>query len=518
MFNLKTDNGMRILFVLEVLILLISASCSQKSDNYKALENVDSILFDYDVEKAKEVFEGIDSSSLVLDRDKAYYSFLHARIYEPQNSEALNFALNYYTNVNDIDGIAYCCLYKGRAFYSINNDSAAWYYKSAVHYATQTTNRKLRYLSFWALGVINNSLGDCALALQCYKNQCDEAKYLRNTDHDVALVTCARSYMKLSHNDSAWMCISQVVDPESLPVSVKPYFYNWKGELLIDTDRETALQLFEKSVMYRYWERSYRNLSRMYYELDRKDEADNLIRKIMDSSCYEVRIEITDMLINEARNNGALSDALGLYEQKCLLMDSLMDRKDRYRVVESQMEYEAHIEIVEYHNRVLKVAVVAILVVSLMAILIVLGKYRNISLRRKVAENQITIYNLQSEIAELESLKGSQEDIDVLEARLRELKKDSEEGAKLFEWVNDNKTIQTWTKYDIESLLEYCCACFPQLTKDIETNAHVLTYNEKFFLLLETLGKTDSQMSKILAVSVVTIRVKRSRIRQKCNL
>ncbi len=491
--------------------------CRQKSELYYSLEAIDSLMYIYEVDEAKKAIKSIDSTMLGSDREKAYYNFLYARLFCGPNSNVLNEALDYYYDVDDVEGIAYCLLYKANSYSSYKDDSASWFFREAEYYAYQTKNRRLRYLVNWGLGRINNSLGDVGLALKYYKRQFDEACYLRDMEHDIALLDCASASISLQRKDSAWFYISQIINPDAFPESIKPFYYNYKGELLLDRDTILALECFEKSVGYRYWELSYKNLSELYYALGRVDDAERLISRVMDSSCYEIRIEVMDMFIKDAIRDRDLDKLVDCYGEKCLLLDSLMERNAKYRVFESQKECEEYIADMEFRILILRSLIGLIVVVIVIVGVVLYRRYENVKLEMELAERGAMISNLQSEISGLELRNSSNDDINVVKERLDALLSDSVEGGKLLELVQKNNCTLAWSKYDIDTLIEYYSSITPAFKKEVEMMPDCLTGNERFFLLLESLNKTDAQMSRILGISEVSVRVKRSRMRKKCQ-
>lgn len=509
---------MRKIFIFLGLFFLGMIGCRQKSELYCSLEAIDSLMYIYEVDEAKKAIKSIDSTMLGSGREKAYYNLLYARLFCGPNSDVLNDALNYYYKVNDVEGIAYCLVYKANSYCSYKADSVSWFLKEAEYYANQTSNRRLRYLVNWGLGRINNSLGDVGLALSCYKQQYEEACFIGDMEHNIALLNCASASISLQRKDSAWFYISQIINPDGFPKSVKPYYYNYKGELLLDKDTMLALECFEKSVGYRYWERSYKNLSELYYALGRVDDAERLISRVMDSSCYEIRIEVMDMLIKDAIRDRDLDKLVDCYGEKCLLQDSLIERNAKYRVFEAQKECEQHIADMEFRVMILHSLIGLIVVVMVIVGVVLYRRYENVKLEMELAERSATITNLQSEISELELKNSSKDDINVVKERLNALLSDSVEGFKLLELVKNNNSTLLWSKYDIDTLIEYYVSISPDFKKKMEEVSDcLLTGNEKFFLLLESLRKTDAQMSRILGISEGSVRVKRSRLRQKCQ-
>lgn len=89
------------------------------------------------------------------------------------------------------------------------------------------------------------------------------------------------------------------------------------------------------------------------------------------------------------------------------------------------------------------------------------------------------------------------------------------EGHSLYEAICANKSIVKWGKADVAKLIEYYKVVNLPFVTQLDTDYEGLTNGNKLFLILQDMGKSDEEMTRILGTSYGALRTTRSRIKGK---
>lgn len=140
--------------------------------------------------------------------------------------------------------------------------------------------------------------------------------------------------------------------------------------------------------------------------------------------------------------------------------------------------------------------------------------------KRKVISYQILINDYNRRIDELQK-KGSdaEKDIRRLKHKIDKIQNQQTslmfEGHSLFEAICANKSIVKWGKADVAKLIEYYKVVNLPFVTQLDTDYEGLTNGNKLFLILQDMGKSDEEMTRILGTSYGALRTTRSRIKSK---
>ena len=140
--------------------------------------------------------------------------------------------------------------------------------------------------------------------------------------------------------------------------------------------------------------------------------------------------------------------------------------------------------------------------------------------KRKVISYQILINDYNRRIDELQK-NGSdaEKDIRRLKHKIDKIQNRQTslmfERHSLYEAICANKSIVKWGKADVAKLIEYYKVVNLPFVTQLDTDYEGLTNGNKLFLILQDMGKSDEEMTRILGTSYGALRTTRSRIKSK---
>lgn len=162
-----------------------------------------------------------------------------------------------------------------------------------------------------------------------------------------------------------------------------------------------------------------------------------------------------------------------------------------------------------------------IVILALVATIALLySRYKVYKTKVSVAHDQMLIQDYESRIHELQLLgKDKEKEIEAINRRKEKLiashRDTLNRGYTLFTEVCAGKTTVMWKKKDFECVVEYYRLVDVEFVDSLERGYSGLTPKQKFFLILEHMGKTDTEIMSIMAVAEVSLRSIRSRVNKR---
>lgn len=489
-----------------------------------------SIMDTAKIDSVKVLLESIDSTKIVTEHDRAFYNMYNTMVCInrkiPIADSLIDGSIYYFGQTNDYRNLAQALFYKGQLFG--NNDSMVLYYKEAEYNILKTNDDFWKYMIFWGLSSVNVNVGDKRLALDYSKKRYGVARNLTSREIMRSMLSLALDYHLLGLNDSARMYCDTLL---SLGLKIddrqQSIYCNLMGELYLDIDRQRALEYFEEGVKFRYHQKCWKNLSMLYVEMGRNSEAETFIQTTLDSSCYEVQIDMLSVLYGVEKDCGNYAAALGLAERIIDRKDSLQRRLNDCRVIEEQHRFDEKINYIEYKNKIAKYIFCIFLFLLVVLILILLYAYRKRGIEKKRLEDSQKRLLYENEISQLrndlQEAKNSQElsqnVINELQEKLDEKERGWKElyayGSTLQSEIDCNKSIAMWSNDDLEDYVNFYLSQNDRLRARLKDEYNNLSQNDKLFLILENLGKTTAQIGVILGISSASVRMRKYRIKEK---
>lgn len=541
----------RRLIVIVAAVMLFMVACSPKNDTYRQLVVVDSLLLGHNYEdSALSILKTIEPQTM---EDTAYYNILNTaadynEYVEINSFDKINYSIKYYSEKYDIRKLAYAYYYKS-LIYFINgwsHDEMFHLLKEAERLAETTTDYRLLNRIYSAMTVVSGNARQLDVTLKCAHKEYYYAKRLNdNYCMAYALLNLATAYTHLNKSDSAEYYIVQSLSLiKYVEDGVKANFYNYLGEAFIYSNPLAAEKYFIDALQYRKIAAAYFNLSK----LQSKKQLP-IAEKYCDSALMYASTELkADIFSYMAERNYESKN----YEKFKAATDSIIktqkeisNMREKNKILELQRKYDYEKQKSAYDKKNLILCLIISILVAVYVFVFLLHKQHVHKLREKELEmenrnnqmyGEITamalnvevykaqIAELQAENTRLASQKNNSNQtiadndskIIELQEKMNLLDKQKfeylENGKQILHQIMENQTItmadDKWAD----------CVYYFVMHKgeNVFDGYSRLTINDKIFIIVDDfLKKNDDEIAKILAISAVTVRSRRSKIRKK---
>lgn len=544
----------RRLITIVTAIVLFMAACSRKSDTFRQLETIDSLLLGHNMDDTAVVL--LRDVKPETQEDTAYYNILMSAAEYDQNRrikslEPISYSINYYT-VNP-DNLKLANAYYYNALYHIGmykyNEDVAVLLKKAEQLAETTGNIRLLNRIYSALTIVNGTMGEFNEAIQYSDKECFSARILQDNYCLVyALMTRSTIYKAMHNNDSSEYYILQCKTlADNIEDKDKAFFYNYLGECFMNENHAAAKKYLYDALKYSKLPDTYANLAKVYYNENQDEIAERYCDSALVNASYAVKKDILSLMTDKSYEN---KDIDKYKKASSLLIKTLeykIQRNEQNRLLELQKKYDFEKQRTKYEKKQWRLYAAIGVLIGLCLIGLVLYKLRLQKIRNRDLElentnsllyneindlnNKIStckshIANLQNENQQLLKKNGStssaipdnNEKISQLNTKLKDLSNRQlsyfEKGAQIFKLIELNLPI---TKYnsDWADCVYYFNTKYPEQGSLFEEYNN-LTISDKIFIIIDIfLQKSESDIERILAISPVTVRSRRSKIRKK---
>lgn len=531
-----------------IIAAFIATACNNKSQTHKQLERIDSLLLGNNlVDTAVVLLCDVEPKT---QEDTAYYNILmsaaeYGQEWKINSLDAINYSIDFYSKKADKLKLANAYYYKALYFIGLQkyDENAAVLLKKAEQLAENTGNVRLLNRIYSALTIVNGTKGEYIEALKYSDKECATAKMLRD-NYCLAYAFMARSttYKATHYNDSSEYYIMQCKSlADNIEGEDKAFFYNYLGECFMQDNPVAAKKYFNDALKYLKLSDAYANLAKIYYA----EHLDEIAERYCDSALVDARIavrnETLELMAKKSYESGNLDKYKQASEELIKTLKYKIQRNEQSRVLELQRKYDFEKQRAEYKRKQWLLYSAIGLLVGLCALVLILYKLRLQKIRNRELELENANSLLYSEITDLnnkiatcksniENLQlltnsdnttgtyySNNEKISQLNTRLNILNNKQlsyyEKGAKIFQLIELNLPI---TKYnnDWADCVYYFNTKYPEHTIFEEYTG--LTISDKIFIIIAVfLKKNDEDIERILAISPVTIRSRRSKIRKK---
>ena len=202
------------------------------------------------------------------------------------------------------------------------------------------------------------------------------------------------------------------------------------------------------------------------------------------------------------------------------LSDSVSRARPENNVRAVQSEFE-QMRISHNYERMVTIAIIVIVVLVLLTIIATLYSwYRNYKGRAARAVDQLLIKSYETQLNELKRMAGDKtKEIEQLTRKrdlLMEKHRDSLKlGLQRYNEVMAGQTTVLWKKHDFESFASYYSLVDVEYVASLDAEYDGLSPKQKFFLIMEHMDKSETEIQNALGVAEVTMRSIRSRIGKK---
>ena len=479
----------RLLPFLYSLLLLagLLTACNPSGKDNQQLASVEQLLDSGRVDTACAVLDGIRLNRLTTPADSAYYYLLKTQA-------------DYRTNhpLVSLDDIEYSIrYYEGKGSEKLRL-SASLFYKSAILYTHGSFKE----------GVLCLEAGDFRTALRFSQKSIAESKqakrldWLAHTYNNMAFI-----YSQLGLQDSTAWCLRQSMELlPNIAEKNRPFIMNNLGSFLMETDTAMARKYLEESLEITPTSPAYACLgtlaamrgdtaraTKMWHEaliIAPDTPSEELVLKAI----MEFRSEQGEWRVSRARP------------------------ENNVRAVQSEFE---QMRISHNYERMVTIAVIVIVVLVLLTIIATLYSwYRNYKGRAARAVDQLLIKSYETQLNELKRMAGDKtKEIEQLTRKrdlLMEKHRDSLKlGLQRYNEAMAGQTTVLWKKHDFESFASYYSLVDVEYVASLDAEYDGLSPKQKFFLIMEHMDKSETEIQNALGVAEVTMRSIRSRIGKK---
>lgn len=542
--------------IILVFVVLITATCSQKSDTFRQLETIDSLLLGHNMDDTAVVL--LRDIEPETQEDTAYYNILlsaaeYDQDWKIKKLDPLDYSINYYTTHPDNLKLANAYYYKALYYIGLDkyDEDVINLLKKAEHLSENTDNLRLINRIYSVLTIVNATIYENVEALKYSNKECATAKKLCD-NYCIAYALIARSiiFKAMNNNDSSEHCIMQCKNlADNIKGEDKAFLYNYLGECFMYENPAAAKTYFIKALKYQKLTDAYANLAKIYYDENQPEMAELYCDSALADPSLKIKKEILTLMANKSYESRNIYKYKQVTDELIETLDIKIQRVEQSRMLELQKKYDFEKQRAEYKRKqwMLYTAIGVLIGLCLLGYILHklrLQKIRNhdlelenanallyseiTDLNNKIATCKSHIANLQTENQQLIDKSGSaagaipanDEKINQLSTRLKDLSNRQlgyfEKGAQIFKLIELNLPI---TKYnsDWADCVYYFNTKYPE-HEQLFDEYNSLTINDKIFIIADVfLKKSDDEIAKILAISPVTVRTRRSKIKKKMN-
>lgn len=544
------DRKLLVFFTTSVFFIL---ACSPKSETFKQLVIVDSLLLEHNnVDSALPILENIEP---ITEEDSAYYNILKVsaayRSENPiKNFDEINASIHYYSINYDARKLAYAYYYKTTIFFNADSIVAEVLslLKKAEQQAEKTVDYRLLNRIYSALTSANAWCGEFNEAFNYAHKELVYAEKLNdNYCKAYALMNLAILHYYLSPNtDSSAYYIQQCKTfANEVEYKDKSFIYNYIGQTLMETDTSSAKQYFVDALKYNKISVAYLNLAKMYYNNNQYDIALQYCDSALIAPSLQSRKDAYTLMAEHYYKNNDIKQYKNTTERIAETQAKISLEKENRKMLELQKKFDYEKQKAEYNKKKMLLSLVISIMTVLLVVVILLHKLKEHKIRERdlALENQnAQLYNelmlmttnedfYKKQIIELENenqnlssqkinlsrtIANNKAHITILQNKVEELNKQKyeyiETGKLIYHKIEQNQPITM-----LDEKWANCVYYFIfNMQGEIFDGYNNLTVSDKIFLITDVfLKKSDVEIAKILAVSTGTVRSRRSKIKRK---
>lgn len=523
-------------FILFTVSAVVTA-CSHGS-HQQQLVQVDSLMGKFLRDSALEVFIQINPDQLSSRQEQMYYNILKVElscvsyhgdslIFDTPVDSVISECIDYFERNHDLRKLLLCYLYRGKIYTQNyhNYDKAAIWLKKAEELLDKVNDLRLSYQTYETLSALNYYTKNEDLYLEySYKMLSRAEQSGINTikiyawNHLVVVYTARNELDSVRKYSNRSMSILNHMLPKSRATAL----CNLGSVYLNNHQLDSADVYFQRA--YDEYPLSFINQRRaiIYYERGERKKADSLWHIAQQSSDMLDKVETYSYMFEEKYFHqdyeGASLAAMRLLEVK----DSLFRQENSVEVLEIQKKYDKEVARRKLNKTIIRVLVGLLVLIALIAILIVYHMRKSSRDKEHIMRDQVLINDYQRQIEQLER-SGQEANIQVTELKQKivdlqtERAKRFAEGEELFNRITAGEPVADWDKSQVSNFIEYYKLVNLSFMMQVEHEYTSLTDNNRLFLILEHMGKSNDEISHILGVTSTTLRSIRLRLRKKHN-
>ena len=196
--------------------------------------------------------------------------------------------------------------------------------------------------------------------------------------------------------------------------------------------------------------------------------------------------------------------------------DTEARQREANNVHDVQTTYDFEVQNLQNRQKVNYAILIIILLVLLVALILLCYRFRMITMRYKVIQNQLLVYVYKEQNMNLNaSNKGMKSSIKALNHKVSDFKKRERilyEGKILYDSIMQGGNAGLWGKPDYVHFIEYYKILDLPFAVLLEKEYKHISPRYQFFMILYKMGKDDKEVCIVMGISESTIRSIRTRI------
>ena len=522
---------MKALKIAVLLLLAASFSCSKKSDVYKQLVQVDSVLFANYPDSAKSLLRGITPKTAT---DSAYYNILKTQtdyllhITEYDFSH-INYSINYYQRHYDAQKLANAYYYKAMidVDHYLLTEETVLLLKEAEKLSGETDDNNLKNKISSALAYSNGTLGNYVESLKYAKKEYYYAKKLNN-NRDIAygLLRLSTCYECCGLLDSSKYCINECNKlVQYINNDDKAFVYCLLGESYMGSNIDTAQKYFMAALKHKKLSLAYQNLMEIYFAKNDSAAANKYCDSAIMLAWDRRKIGIYSELAQKYYESNDIENLKNITDKIVSTHEEILDYDKNKFLLELQRKFDFELQRQKFRSRVAFTVLFCVLVVAVLVLLHRI-RIRSVENKRMVLElnyekSKSTLALFEERITALETDKKSKtKELSLLKGKAENLKTEMranlQHGHDLYDKLIRNESPAQWTDNDYLCLFDFVSTINKEFVVSLEVDYAQLSNDQKLFLILSNLlNKNDFEICQMLGLEKQSLYNKRNRIEKK---
>ena len=518
--------------------MFIIVACSPKSNTYRQLEHVDSVLFGNFPDSAKSLLRGITPET---EADSAYYNILKTQTnyllsateYEYKD---IDFSIDYYKKHYNAQKLANAYYYK--AMIDVDHDSltkeTVLLLKEAEKLSEQTSDNNLKNKICSALSYSNGYLQNYDESLKYAKNEYYYAKKLNNNiDIAYGLLRLSTIYERCGILDSSKYYInecSKLVD--YINNNDKAFVYCLLGENFMKVSTDSAQKYFVSALKHKKMSSAYYNLMKIYFAKNDSATAKRYCDSALMLAWNKQKIGIYSELAQKYYDCNDINELKNVADKIISTHDKILVEDQNKFFLEMQRKFDFEKQQIVYSRNV-SLCISAIVALCAICVITHLRRKhekqiaiqkelewenRNLQLlndlceaKRTITDHELHIKELETENSKLAELSDNQEYL----TTKQHISEVLESGRNIYHKIENNECICNDKDLWVHCIF-YCMYSDANKVKEVFSHYRNLSIDEKIFVMVdESFTKKDDDVANILNISPVTVRTRRTKLKSK---
>lgn len=523
---------MKRLLLFSIAIILILCSCNYNRETRKKLVLADTLLYQTKNDSAMKVLKSINAEDLKDESDKAYYKLLTTQaqlvLYQrPIPDSTLNECIKFYTKHYDAEKLAKAYYYNGAILSKVRKiKKAIKLLKAGEVHAKKSKSLILIHHIEEQLSIVNAKTGNFNTALKYANTALQHSKKLNRKSWIIEdMNRLAAIYDELGILDSSDYYITGALNyTKFLSKPLKADFYANAGAYYYNSNKlDSAEKYILMSIKAKPTARANYILGVIYMEKGRKAEAWKLCEKAAADGDFDIKAEVLAWMSDVKKEQGEYKEAMELAERSKAAEDSMKARQQTENMLALQEDIEKD-EAVKNAGQWMPAAAAAIAALAIIIIAAAVYHRKKMSRARNLMEEdreKIEMYTQQME-SMAASGKDREKEIKKLKKKIEDIRKHEAEtvsrGKRLHKEIAEGGTTVKWSKDDFEAFIEYFRIEYAEKAREAEGKYGKLTTNSLFALSLITIGFSDKDIQRIMAITPGALRTIKYRLKKQVRI